>query len=244
MPKAAPLAATSRLTIQQTNMTTNRQRLFLFIAVGVLAVGFLIVSPPARSSDFPVHDVDYMTELENEVMREQNLARTDPQLYATFVEEWYQYYRGRRRTLPNQLPVLTTEGKPALKEAIEYLQNIKPLPPLRPAEGLSLAARDHVRDTGGMGWLGHLGSDDSEPGDRVSRYGTWIRRVGENITYGGDTAREFVIRLIVDDGIPDRGHRENLFNPAFGVAGVSFGWHREYRTMCVITYAGDFDPDP
>jgi uncharacterized protein YkwD len=106
---------------------------------------------------------------------------------------------------------------------------------------LSKAARDHVDDTGPKGWMGHYGSDGSEPGDRASRHGEWLGRVGENITYGGWTPRELVLRLIIDDGIPDRGHRNNLFNPEFRYAGIAFGHHREYGSMCVINYAAGFE---
>ena len=89
--------------------------------------------------------------------------------------------------------------------------------------------------------MGHEGSDGSEPGDRANRYGKWYGRVGENIVYGGHSAREFIIRLLIDDGVPSRSHRMNIFNPDYAVAGVAFGYHDEYETMCVISYAAEFE---
>ncbi len=186
-------------------------------------------------------NASYLTDLENEILREQNLARTSPAAYARFVEEWLQHYKGRTRTLPGRRRVQTTEGKRGVITAIRFLHSQAPIAPLEPLPGLSSAARDHVEDTGKKGWMGHVGSDDSEPADRVSRYGTWYQRVGENITYGGWNAREFVIRLIIDDGIPDRGHRRNLFNPDFRFTGIAFGRHSDFGTMCVIDYVADYD---
>lgn len=201
----------------------------------------VIVAPHAARPRAGKGDVPYLSELENEILREQNLARTHPARYAGYVAAWLDDYDGKLRRTPGRRPVQTVEGKRGVVRAVRFLQSQQPLPPLSPSRGLSRAAHDHVVDTGATGGMGHIGSDNSEPGDRVSRYGTWYGRVGENITYGGWTARELIIRLIIDDGIPDRGHRANLFNSEFRLTGVSFGRHAEYGTMCVITYAAEFD---
>ena len=214
------------------------------VAISVAACAGVALLLPAPSTPADLTDSDYakyLSEHENEILREQNLARSDPGAYAKIVEEWRGYYRGRRRFLPGRRPVWTNEGVEGVEEAIRFLLLQEPVPELAPSRGLSKAARDHVRDSGPNGGMGHIGSDESEPADRVSRYGKWYGRVGENITYGGYSARELVIRLIIDDGIEDRGHRRNNFNPQYRIAGVSFGDHRSYRTMCVITYAAEFE---
>jgi uncharacterized protein YkwD len=63
--------------------------------------------------------------------------------------------------------------------------------------------------------IGHEGSDGSTIATRVSRYGTWRGAIAESIPYGTDLAREIVIQLLVDDGVPGRGHRKNILENQF-----------------------------
>ena len=184
--------------------------------------------------------IKYLGDLENEVFREINLARSDPDQYATFVAAWIPHFDGRVRRLPDRPAIQTQEGADAVREAVRFLEDTRPVDVLRPSQGMSLGARDHVANMGPRGALGHTGRDGSSFGDRINRHGKWKRLVGENITYGGDIAREIVIRLIVDDGIEDRGHRTNLFDPDYEVIGVACGSHKLYDTMCVMTFAGDY----
>ena len=159
------------------------------------------------------------------VLREVNLARENPGLYATFVAEsrpFHMIERGR-----------------AVDEAVRFLKKARPLPPLTLSSGMSRAAADHCAEQV-EGQLGHDGADRSSPGDRISRYGTWSATWGENISYGQKTARGIVLTLIIDDGVRSRGHRKNIFNPKFNYAGAAFGPHARYRTVCSIDFAGSY----
>jgi len=178
--------------------------------------------------------------LERQVIKEINLARQNPKRYAIFLEQEKSYYVGKFIKRPGETTIITEEGVSAVDEAIRFLKMTKPVGTLKFSKGISRAAMDHVKDQGRKGTLGHRGSDRSQPGDRVNRYGTWRWTVGENISYGRDNAREIVIGLIIDDGVPGRGHRNNLFNPAYKVAGVACGYHKTFEVMCVIDFAGEF----
>lgn len=174
---------------------------------------------------------------------ETNFARTKPAEYVALLQDWAQSFDGKRVRRKGETTLLTQEGVSAVQEAIAFVQRQVPLPPLDTAQGLHLAAADHCADQGPKGATGHDGSDGSSSDTRVARHGQWLKTMGENISYGSQTGRDVVLSLIVDDGVPGRGHRTNIFSPEFAVVGVGCGSHRGYRVMCVMDYAGGFaDP--
>ena len=180
---------------------------------------------------------DYLSGLENQVIDEMNFARTNPSQYANILREHKQWFDGKYVRMPGEITLVTNEGVSAVNEAIQFMERQRPLSPLIGQRGMSRGAQDHVRDQGPKGGTGHTGSDGSTPWDRIERYGSWQHRTGENISYGADSARRIVMQLIIDDGVPSRGHRDNIFNKKFNVTGVAVGKHKKYGQMCVITYA-------
>lgn len=165
---------------------------------------------------------------EDRILAELNFARTDPAGYADLVAERLSTYNG-------------TEGKRAIRECIAVLRRAKPRSPLAPSPHVTLAARDHVRDQSRSGRIGHTGSDGSTPFSRIDRYLT-TRGAGENIQYGLFDPRDIVVELLIDDGIPGRGHRVNILDPNFVHVGVATGPHPRYRTMSVMDFTYAYDP--
>ena len=173
------------------------------------------------------------------VIRELNLARQNPALYATFVQELRNRMSGNLLVLPGRTRIRTKEGTGAIDEAIRFLQRARPLPPLAHSPGISRAAADHCADQADGGF-GHEGKDRSHAGQRIARYGTASGSWGENISYGKSTARDVVLALIIDDGQPARKHRANIFDPNFNFAGAAFGPHARFGTMCSMDFAGGY----
>jgi uncharacterized protein YkwD len=181
-----------------------------------------------------------LSPLEAEIFEEMNLARTQPQQYAAFVEEYKKYFQGNQLAIPGRQALVTTEGVVAVNEAVNFLRASKPLAPLGIARGLCLAAKDHALDLAVKGLTGHKGSDGSTPNTRMERYGRWESVNGENIAYEVTTARQIVIGMIIDDGVANRGHRKNIFEANYHSAGININTSPPYGAKCVITYAGGF----
>jgi uncharacterized protein YkwD len=173
------------------------------------------------------------------LVREMNLAREHPADYANYIEEMRSHFDGNQLVLPGGTRLRTKEGVHALDDAIRFLRHAHPQSPLSLSPGMCRASADHCADQAG-GRRGHDGSDHSNPATRISRYGEWGGGWGENLAYGKANARDIIMALIIDDGLPARKHRKNIFNPKFNVVGAAFGAHAVYRTVCSVDFAGSY----
>lgn len=90
-----------------------------------------------------------------------------------------------------------------------------------------LAAEDHVKELDPAGKLGHRDLTGSWPTYRANRYGTWKEALGAAIYYDRDDAREIVITLIIDDGVPSRDDRRHIVRSRFSNCGHGL-WSPRY----------------
>lgn len=171
-----------------------------------------------------------------DIVAELNAARTDPAAYARKARALRALFNGDRIEQPGEIDLVTREGPAAVDEAIAFLEGQAPLPALRDTPGLARAAADHAAEQSRTGAVGHDGADGSSPSDRMRRRGRWTA-TGEAIAYGPDRAEDVILQLIVDDGVPDRGHRRILFNPAYTLVGAACAPHPVWRRVCVLDFA-------
>ncbi|HEX8070383.1 MAG TPA: CAP domain-containing protein [Pyrinomonadaceae bacterium] len=181
-----------------------------------------------------------LSAFEAEMLREINLARTRPREYAAYLEQLRPYFKGKLYQQPGRPGLTTEEGAAALEDAINFMRAAKPLGPYDVSRGMCLGANVLVKDQGAKGLTGHRGTDGNFCEKRLEQFGAWQGTVGENLSYGKDTARERVLTWLIDDGVADRGHRNRLLSPDFKAVGVSCGDHAQLGTMCVLTFAGGF----
>lgn len=165
-----------------------------------------------------------------------NLARTDPQAYADKVRAWRALFVGDRVQRPGRITLITEEGTAAVDETIAFLERQPALPVLNRSNLIDRAALDHALEQSRTGQVGHYGEGGSTPTDRMRRYGRW-GATGEAIAYGSDTPEDVVLQLIIDDGVPDRGHRLLLFSRDYALIGAACETHPEWRQVCVFDVA-------
>jgi uncharacterized protein YkwD len=176
--------------------------------------------------------------LETAVLAGLNAARADPKGYADGLRRYETYFHGQQVDEPGHPPAMTTEGVAAVDNAIGWLDGRMPAPPLQYSDALARAARRLADDQGPRGGYSHVGSDGSTLRDRLQGVGVWAAAMEEDISLAQPTAEGVVRQLIIDDGVPGRGHRQAAFDPGLTIAGVACGPHATYGAMCVIDFAG------
>jgi len=205
-------------------------------------VGFPVAEGVAGKMDLPEAKGGalFLSTVEQEIVSEINLLRSDPAGYAgKYLEPLIGCYRGSLLNLPGQSPVRTREGLVALRDAIRCLKISAPAPPLLPDLNLTLASRDLRNDQARYGGTGHTGNDGSSAQARIRKHGRINKAIGENIFYGEEDPRLIILHLVIDDGTPGRGHRLNLLDKDYRLIGVAMGSHPEWKFVCVMNFVDD-----
>lgn len=176
------------------------------------------------------------------VLDEVNRARTQPQSVVDDLVALRASYgpEGYFRNLSGGPLWSSNEGVAAIDEAIAYMRRMKPRRPLAPGALLFAAAADHTAEQGPRGTIGHVSDGGLWPADRLRRRGGG-RYVAEAISYGSGEPRDVVLQLIIDDGVPDRGHRKLLLDNGYDHGGAACGPHSRYGLMCTIELSDSAD---
>lgn len=190
-----------------------------------------------------------VSEVDKKVWSLHNDVRKDPKMFIPDLTAMLEQFDGMLLKRQGKVTLRTKEGKEAVSEAIQYLKNQSAVNPLKWNSHIYKACQDHVNDIGPKGLIQH-DSSDGKTGvkERLRKYGNVISCYGENLSFHCEEAVEIMLQLIVDDGVPNRGHRENIFNPEFNVVSCFTGTHKDFNSMTVVDYAGAFvasgEPDP
>ena len=209
------------------------------VAVGFLCGALGAQAPDVVSAPVQANHADPATAADRAVVQAMSDVRVQPRAFARELRA-LRDFDGTLWLRPGRIPLRTEEGLAAVDEAIRFLETVRPLGPLRFNEGLARAARLHAQDLGPRGALEHVGADGSRLSERLNRLGSWQGTVAENIGTLEVDAHQVVFQLLIDDGVANRGHRHNLFNPDLHQAGAGSAPHTLYKVVTVIDYADGF----
>ena len=185
----------------------------------------------------------YMTPIEREMIYEINRVRSNPGSYIQYLQPMLTYAKDKLetfgkgeknysltftssvkngeeiKTVDTTWHFVNVEEVKAITTLIDDLKKLKPLSVLKPDSGIYKAAKKHADDQNQHEWtLMHTGSDGSAPWDRILRFSPTMSFGNENIAGNSKkiiSARDIVIQLLIDDGIPGYGHRYNILNPSW-----------------------------
>lgn len=141
---------------------------------------------------------------------------------------WTNYFRQNPRrfweTIVADFLVQFPEAKSAYSKSLETDIKKAPLtlPIVLPDNGLLNSSRFHANDLvkrGGI--ISHTSSNGKTFVQRLQEAGKYSCGA-ENVYVGSFNGLEALITLLIDNGVPDKGHRMNLLDPKFGRMGVSF----------------------
>lgn len=177
-------------------------------------------------------------ELRKSILTELNRVRADPMCYIPILENMIPLFKGDVLHRKNQVPIQTAEGPAAFEEAIKFLKKQRAVNTLTFDERLAKGAIDHINDIGPKGLLSHDSTDGRTMSDRIEAYCEWDTTCGESIDIASKSGQEVIVSFLVDDGIPSRGHRDNLFRHDFKYVGIACGPHKDFETIVVIDFTG------
>jgi uncharacterized protein YkwD len=172
----------------------------------------------------------------DQILTELNFARTQPAAYADSLRTYRRHFDGKIALDAGEDGIMTQEGVAAVDEAIAYLQRQPPRVAMTLNPLLNRSAGGQAYDQSMTGRVGHSGSNGSTFTQRISREGSWQGEAAEAISYGMASAADVVRQLIIDDGVPGRGHRDTLFDSALRNVGVGCAPHQTYNEVCVLDF--------
>ncbi|CDW74373.1 UNKNOWN [Stylonychia lemnae] len=178
------------------------------------------------------------TAFDGAILNYTNQARTDPKSFIPYLQQILATQDTPPPNLRGRFPYNLVEGTAIINETIDFLNNTQPLNILVWDQRLNQSCEVLVNDTGKLGLLQHETSNGTTMSERIRQYVMDANTIGENLAFGYTTPFSVVLALIIDDGIPNRGHRANIFKPQFRFMGGYTGPHSRFRTMSCQDFSG------
>ena len=172
-----------------------------------------------------------------DLVRQVNLLRTNPSGFADKIAANKTYFNGKIWKHPDlKAGIKTEEGAEAYDEAIRFLKKeAKPVEELTPSKGLFKIADDFLTE------YQKDANANVDMDEIIDRHGKFTGNFRRLIEFGGNSAEQAVINLVVSDGDKSRSHRDALLSEGLKKIGVANGPHDVYRTYSIIVACTQFE---
>ena len=203
--------------IIDTNSTSVKQTTFSNTIVNPLMIYSQEWSNKIYNNCNTAANMNYLSSEEKNVVWVSNMLRQNPQLFLTSV-------------LLNphcDLFVKKENRNNYYNSLIATLQQLKPIKTFLKPDSLNYeSAKCHAVYSGLNGYVGH---ERDQSGCKEHFY-------GECCDYGYSNAVDILLHLLIDDGIPNLGHRKICLSPDYLSIGVSIQPHTLYGFNTVIDF--------
>lgn len=193
----------------------------------------------AKVSPIP-QKISTMSLIEQEILDEINLLRSNPQTYIKLLEEMKNEIDKNVVILPNGTRWQMSEGVTAINDAINSLKTTGKLKPYAFSSGMTKAANMQLADLQENMSLGHRGKDGGDVENRLIKFGMPGERYSENISYYVKDVRSAVLIMVIDDAFKSRNHRKNLLSTQFNQIGTAYGRGKNDVGICIVVFADTF----
>jgi len=132
-------------------------------------------------------ELDYLTNMEKDIILTLNMVRTDPSRYAElYIRPILSSFYGNRRRI-NGVNLITVEGRVPVEELYYYLIHHAPVQAFVVDKRLHSSADELALDQSLTGSIGHMSSKGRGFAVRIRSYAHWKHGVAETIGYCWNT---------------------------------------------------------
>jgi len=158
-------------------------------------------------------DIEYLSQVEKDVILYINLARLYPKQFAR--QEVNNYYGPKK--YGGYL-----KDSPYRASLLKKLLTMQALKALRFDEKMYKSAKCFAIESGEAGKTGHKRTTCPE------------ENVAECCSYGMSTGKDVVLQLLIDHGVPSLGHRKICLDPSYTKVGAGEYAHKAHETCTVV----------
>ncbi len=159
--------------------------------------------------------------------------------FHTNTEKKILYYMNYARMRPHEflkncvLPNLSDTSGYYERTLISTLRTMTPVPSLKSSQKMYQLAQCHALESGKTGYVGHVRQKGCKS---KGGYNAECCAYGR-ANYNSDPALNYVLQLLIDEGVPSLGHREIILMGWLKSAGISIEPHISYGENVVIDFS-------